>query len=202
LLLRGSNVLATLAQKSPALFINIINEVYPRSDYDCVSVLDSLANSPSQRLAPAPAAALGALIRENSWRTAASRAASVGHSRDDFLAVCKECLGVMSFWDSLTLSLRVGKAVEIRSDEAWKLFEETLVKLYPGGPTEQEVWSRSGGCNEALSHNGNGIAQWHRCLKQVRAGNGPSSSSLLSTALKDFGGNSVLQVLRESRALG
>ncbi|WP_245638660.1 GAP1-N1 domain-containing protein [Hydrogenophaga palleronii] len=202
LLLRDSNVLPTLAQKSPALFINIINGVHPLSDDDCVGVLDSLANIPGQRLAPVPAKALGALIRERSWRSAASRAASFGRLRDDFLAVCKECLEVMSFWDSFPLAVRIGKAVEIKADDAWKMLEESLVKLYPGGPTEQEVWSRSGGYNEDLSHHGNGVAQWHRCLKQVRAGNGTSSSSLLNTALKDFGSNPVLQVLRDSRALG
>ena len=201
LLLQGPSVLMSIAQKSPALFINLISDVYPLSDQDCVSTLESLANNPGQRLAPAPAAALGALIRERSWRSAASRAASLGRSRDDFLAVCKECLEVMSLWDSFPLSLRVGTAVEIRADDAWKMFEETLVKLYPGGPTEQEVWSRSGGYNEDLSYDGNGVAQWHRCLKQVRAGNRPSYSFLLSTALRDFHSNPVLQILRDSRAL-
>lgn len=202
LLLRGSNVLPTLAQKSPTVFISIINEMHPRSDDDCVGVLDSLANNPGQRLALAPGTALGALIRERSWRSAASRAASFGRKRDDFLAVCKECLDVMSFWDSFPLSLRIGKAVEIRGDDAWKMFEDALAQLYPGGPTEQEIWSRSGGHNEDLSHHGNGVAQWHRCLKQVRAGKGTSSSALLNTALRDFGSNPVLQVLRDSRALG
>ena len=108
---------------------------------------------------------------------------------------------MMSLWDSFPLSLRIGRAVEIRPDEAWQMFEETLTKLYPGGPTDQEIWSRSGGNNEDLDWKGNGVAQWHRCLKQVRSGNGPRPSKLLDTSLRDFGDNPVLQALRDSRAL-
>jgi hypothetical protein len=200
-MLRGSSVLATVSQKHPALFISVVKEVHPRSDHDCVSLLDSLAGA-GTRLAPGPAAAVGALIRDRFWRSAASRAASLARTRDEFLAVCKECLNVMSLWDSFPLSLRMGKALEIRPDEAWQMFEETLAKMYPAGPTDQEVWSRSGGHNEDLNLDGTGVAQWHRCLKQVRSGNGPRPSKLLTTALRDFGDNPVLQVLRESRALG
>lgn len=200
-MLRGSSVLATVSQKHPALFMSVVKEVHPGSDHDCVSLLDSLAGS-GTRLAPGPAAAVGALIRERFWRSAASRAASLARTRDEFLAVCKECLNVMSFWDSFPLSLRMGKALEIRPDEAWQMFEETLAKMYPAGPTDQEVWSRSGGHNEDLNLDGTGVAQWHRCLKQVRSGNGPRPSQLLATALRDFGDNPVLQFLRESRALG
>lgn len=200
-MLRDSNLLATIAQTQPALFISILNEVHPRSDHDCVSLLDSLAGA-GMRLPPGPAAAIGALIRDRLWRSAASRAASLARTRDEFLAVCKECLNVMSLWDSVPLSLRMGKAVEIPSDEAWQMFEETLTKLYPGGPTDQEVWSRSGGNNEDLDRRGNGVAQWHRCLIQVRSGNGPRPLKLLDTSLRDFGANPVLQVLRDSHALG
>lgn len=201
MILRGSSVLSLVAQKHPALFISVINEVYPRSDHECVGLLDSFASS-EQRLAPAPATAIGVLIRERFWRSAASRVASLARTRDEFLAVCRECLDVMSWWESFPVSGRVGRAVQIHQDEAWQIVEETLAKLYPGGPTDQEVWSRSGGHNEELNQEGNGVAQWHRCLKQVRSGSGPRSFKLLDTALRDFSGNSVLQVLRDSRALG
>ncbi|MBT9596618.1 MAG: hypothetical protein IV094_11590 [Vitreoscilla sp.] len=200
-MLRGSSELVTVAQEHPALFMSVVKEVHPHSDQDCVRLLDSLSGA-GTRLSPGPAAAIGALIRERFWRSAASRAASLARTRDEFLAVCKECLNVLPWWESFHLSLRMGKAVEIRPDEAWQMFEETLTKLYPGGPTDQEVWSRSGGNNEDLDWKGNGVAQWHRCLKQVRSGSGPRLSNLLDTSLRDFGDNPVLQVLRESRALG
>ena len=107
----------------------------------------------------------------------------------------------MAFWDSVPLSWRIGKPVQIPADEAWQMFEETLAELYPQGPTHNEIWSRSGGKDEQLSSEGNGVAQWHRCIKHVRAGRGPVASELLRTALRDFSGNPVLQVLRDSHAI-
>jgi len=107
----------------------------------------------------------------------------------------------MSWWDSFPLSFRTGKPVQIPADDAWQMFEETLAELYSQGPTHQEFWSRSGGKDNQLSSEGNGVAQWHRCLKHVRAGQGPVASNLLHTALRDFSGNPVLQVLRDSRVL-
>lgn len=199
--LKDNILMASLAQKSPALFINIINELHPQSDYECVTLLDSLAGTTGYRLAPAPATALGKLIRNRYWKSAAARAASYGRSRDDFLPVCRECLSTMSFWDSVPLSWRIGKPVQIPSDEAWQMFEETLAELYPQGPTHNEIWSRSGGKDEQLNSDGNGVAQWHRCIKQVRAGRGPAASELLRIAVRDFGGNPALQVLRDSHAI-
>lgn len=199
--LQGNTLMASLAQKSPTLFINIINQLHPQSDYECVTLLDSLAHAPGYRLAQAPATALGKLIRDRYWKSAAARAASYGRSRDDFLPVCKECLSTMSIWDSIPLSWRIGKPVQIPANEAWRMFEETLAELYPQGPTHNEIWSRSGGKGEQLSSEGNGVAQWHRCIKQVRAGRGPAALDLLRTALRDFSGNRVLQILRDNHAI-
>jgi hypothetical protein len=199
--LKGNALMASLAQKYPAQFINVIYELHPQSDNDCVALLDSLTRAPSYRLSPAPATALGKLIRDRYWKSAAARAASYGRSRDDFLPLCRECLSIMAWWDSFPLSWRMGEPVQIPADEAWQMFEETLAELYPYGPTHNEIWSRSGGKDEQLSSEGNGVAQWHRCIKHVRAGRGPVASSLLRTALRDFGGNAVLQVLRDSRAI-
>lgn len=199
--LQGNTLMVSLAQKSPGMFIDVINQLHPQSDYECVTLLDSLARSPNYRLPQAPATALGKRIRDRYWKSAATRAASYGYSRDDFLPVCKECLSTMSVWDSIPLSWRIGKPVQIPADEAWRMFEETLAELYPQGPTHNEIWSRSGGKDEQLSSEGNGIAQWHRCIKQIRAGRGPAASDLLRTALRDFSGNRVLQVLRDNGAI-
>lgn len=199
--LKGNTLMTSLAQKSPALFINVINELFPQSDHECVTLLDSLASAPGHRLALAPATALGKLIRDRLWNSSAARAAKYGLSRDDFLPLCRECLSIMTWWDSIPLSFRMGKRVQIPAEDAWQMFEETLADLYPQGPTDDEFWSRSGGKGKQLSSEGNGVAQWHRCIKHVRAGQGPAPSDLLRTALRDFSGNLVLQVLRDSHAI-
>ncbi|TAL86444.1 MAG: hypothetical protein EPN74_04685 [Rhodanobacter sp.] len=196
--LKGDVSMATLAQKSTSLFVNVINELHPQNDYDCVALLDSLAHAPGYVLAPAPATALGKLIHDRNWKSAAARAAKHAHSRDDFLPLCRECLSSMAWWDSIPLGFRMGKPVRIPAVEAWQMFEATLAELYPHGPTDNEIWSRSGGKDELLSSEGNGVAQWHRCIKHVRAGRGPVAPDLLRTALRDFSGNLNLQILRDN----
>lgn len=200
--LKDHALMTSLAQNSHAQFINIINALYPQSDYECVALLDSLARATGYRLSSAPGTALGILIRTREWRSAAARVASLSRVRDDFLSACRECLSVMDFWDRWSLSYRIGQPVQISPDDAWRMFEETLAELYPQGPTHDEFWSRSGGQDNLLTSEGNGIAQWHRCLKHVRAGQGPAASNLLRTALRDYGGNSVLQTLHDTRVLG
>lgn len=200
MLLRGSDAMATLAQKSPEAFIGVVDELYPQSQYECIDLLEALARA-RPRLGQPVATALGKRIAGQSWSSAAGRAANFGRSRDDFLPVCIQCLDIMSWWDRFLLGPYLGKPVTIPTEEAWRMLTDELVQLYPYGPTHHEFWSRSGGKEEELSLDGSGVAQWHRCIRHVRAGKGPKAADLLRTAIKDFTGNSVLQMLRDSRAL-
>lgn len=199
--LKAGPSMASLAKNAHLNFIKIIDTIYPANDHECVSLLDSLAHTPAYRFPQAPAAAIGKLIQSRGWTSAASRAASHSSFRDDFLVIAKECVGVMGVWDSWAVSFRTGRPGQISTDDAWKMFEESLSELYPHGPTDQEFWSRSGGKDNQLIAEGNGLAQWHRCIKQVRAGLGPSASDLLRIALRDFSGNLVLKMLRDSHVL-
>ncbi|UGQ34418.1 effector-associated domain EAD1-containing protein [Janthinobacterium sp. PLB04] len=199
--LKAGPLMASLAKNAHLNFIKIIDTLYPVNDDECANLLDSLAHTPAYRFPPAPAAAIGKLIQSRKWTSAASRAASHSSFRDDFLVIAKECVGVMGVWDSWAVSFRTGRPGQISTDDAWKMFEESLSELYPHGPTDQEFWSRSGGKDNQLIAEGNGLAQWHRCIKQVRAGLGPSASDLLRIALRDFSGNLVLKMLRDSHVL-
>ena len=200
-LLKAGPFMASLAKNAHLNFIKIIDTLYPENDNECVTLLDSLAHTPAYRFPPAAAAATGKLIQSRRWTSAASRAASHSSFRDDFLVIAKECVGVMGVWDSWAVSFRAGRQSQISIDDAWKMFEDSLAELYPHGPTDQEFWSRSGGRDNQLIAEGNGLAQWHRCIKRVRAGLGPSASDLLRTALRDFSGNLVLKMLRDSHVL-
>lgn len=196
--LTNNNQISNMARNNPTLFITIINSLFPNNDGECVKVLDSLANKLNYPLARAPAIALGKLIRERDWSASATRVASIARSRDDFLPICGECLKEMKLLDKIYYSFRLNEQSLIPDNELWQLFEETLIKLYPHGPTTNAFWSRSGGEDQELTLVGNGIEQWHRCIKQVRAGRGPTGPKLLATALQDFDGNSVLILLRDS----
>lgn len=200
-LLREPDVMQTLADKSPTTLITVASEIYPQSDDECNELLDAFGRASGQRLSAIVAVAIGKQIRERSWTSSAARVASHAYRRDDFLPLCRECLGLMAWWDRFLLGRRMGQPVEIPVNEAWRMLEEELSNLYPQGPSDQEFWSRSGGKDEELRSDGNGLAQWHRCIKQVRSGGASSAAALLRTALKDYGGNPVLQVLRDSHAL-
>jgi|GEM_PF-5758241 hypothetical protein len=199
--LKAGPFMASLAKNAHLNFIKIIDTLYPANDNECANLLDSLANTPAYRLPSAPAAAIGQLIQSRKWTSAASRAATHSSFRDDFLIIAKECVGVMGVLDSWAVRFRTGRPAKIPTDDAWKMFEDSLAELYPHGPTDQEFWSRSGGRDNQLITEGNGLAQWHRCIKQVRAGFGPSASDLLRTALRDFSGNLVLKMLQVSCVL-
>ena len=199
-LLGKSDAMSTLAQKSPVAFISVVDELYPQSDRQCTDLLEALARA-GPWLDQTVTTALGKRIAVQLWRSSAGRAASFGRSRDDFLPVCIQCLDIMPLWDRLFLGPRLGKPVKIPTEEAWQMLTGELVRLYPRGPTYNEFWSRSGGKEEELSLDGTGVAQWHRCIKDVRAGRGPKAADLLRTAIEDFSGNPTLQMLQHSRAL-
>jgi metacaspase-1 len=71
-----------------------------------------------------------------------------------------------------------------------------LARLYPLGPTDNDIWSRAGGDVSRLSFAGNGVAQWHRAIQLVtNGGGGVSLESLLTTAALDFPENADLRGL-------
>lgn len=199
--LRTSDLAVSIAKKFPRQFIDILESIYPQTDSECLELLEAYGRASQNQLDAVVAIAVGARIREQSWTQSAARAGSFAVWRDDFLPLCGECLSLMSFLVRVQLSWRIGKRVEVSPDEVWRVLEEELAKLYPLGPRDQELWSRSGGKDEVLRVEGNGLTQWHRCIKQVRAGGAPSGATLLREALRDFGGNSVLQGLQDSHAL-
>lgn len=199
--LRVSGVAVSIARTCPKQFIDILESIYPQTDSECLELLEACGRSSQNQLGAVVARAVGARIRERSWTQSAARAGNFAGWRDDFLPICSECLNLLPLWVSVPLSWRVGKSVKVSPDEAWRMLEEELAKLYPQGPRDQELWSRSGGKDEELRADGNGLTQWHRCIKQVRAGGGPSATALLRIALRDFGSNRVLQSLRDSHAI-
>jgi hypothetical protein len=82
----------------------------------------------------------------------------------------------------------------------WRQLEPIMVRLYPTGPSHNEIWSRAGGDMSALSASGNGLAAWHAALRTLSNGGGGAGitlSKLLNAALEDFPGNSQLRALAD-----
>ncbi len=92
---------------------------------------------------------------------------------------------------------------EIRStaqqEEPWSVLEAVLVEVYPFGPQDQEVWSRSGGDLSRLQFHSTGQAAWHAALRTLKQGGGGRSinfTSLLRTAKEDFSNHPQLTTLQ------
>lgn len=70
-----------------------------------------------------------------------------------------------------------------------------MSKLYPGGPTDHEVWERAGGDIATLRLQGSGRAQWFAAIRVLKFGGGGRSislSSLIGIALDDFANSESL----------
>lgn len=83
--------------------------------------------------------------------------------------------------------------------DPWSVFEKIMVELYPFGPHDQEVWSRSGGDLSRLRLHPTGQAAWHAALRTLKQGGGGKSinfGSLLRTAKEDFPNHPELTMLQ------
>lgn len=72
-------------------------------------------------------------------------------------------------------------------------------ELYPGGPTDQSIWTRAGGDLSTISLTGNGRTQWWNALNKLDLGGGGrdiSTQSLLDAMGEDYPGHSGLEELR------
>lgn len=78
--------------------------------------------------------------------------------------------------------------------------EDVMVDLYPLGPLDREIWSRSGGDVANLRIGSTGRAGWHAALRLLTQGGGGANitiSSLLTEALSEFGANPNLKRLHD-----
>lgn len=83
--------------------------------------------------------------------------------------------------------------------DSWSVFEKIMVELYPFGPQDQEVWSRSGGDLSRLQIHPTGQAAWHAALRTLKQGGGGKSinfGSLFRTAKEDFPNHPELTMLQ------
>jgi hypothetical protein len=81
-----------------------------------------------------------------------------------------------------------------RTGAGQREIEDLMVTLYPQGPTDREIWSRSGGDLAGLRGGSSGRAAWHAALRTLSLGGGGAITmdSLLSEAAAEYGNNPQL----------
>lgn len=84
------------------------------------------------------------------------------------------------------------------SPDIWERLGNIMPELYPMGPTDQEIWVRSGGDLSRLRLSGTGRANWLAALRTLRQGGGGSGirkEHLVESALDDYPHHPELTIL-------
>jgi len=190
----AENYLLEVLQRDPAALIRYLRDFSFASERDAQFFLRGVKQS-NTTLTDFAARAIGEICKQNRWVRAALDAAQSLQARPDFRPLVSECLSILSYMDRIWFGFQLGLPVSLSADEAWAAFESEAVSLYPRGPSERELWSRSGGRVEDLDEKGNGRAIWHRVVLELRSGRAPGVHALLSGMLEDFQFNDTLKQL-------
>ncbi len=86
-----------------------------------------------------------------------------------------------------------------RQDDWWKRLEQLARQLYPQGPSDSALWSRSGGDFSLLRDSQNPRGAWHYAIQTLRNGGGGrhiSADVLMAQMNDDFANNAELTDLR------
>lgn len=80
----------------------------------------------------------------------------------------------------------------------WEALGNLLPELYPGGPSDQEIWERAGGDTSRLRTQGTGRGAWFAALRTLERGGGGariSYGTLVDSAIDDYPNHSALAKL-------
>ena len=190
--------LARVLRRAPAAFSLYLREFGIASESDATFLLSDLHQSQIQ-LSESSARDLGRLIGEKRWVGAANRAAEMLRERDDIRPLLAECFTILGLIDKIWIGFQLGRDVHLSTDEAWSAFESEASTMYPWGPGDRDLWSRSGGRNKDLSRGDTGTDAWHRCIRELRAGKSPGVHALISEMCNDYQHNDTLKVLLNHR---
>jgi hypothetical protein len=168
-----------------------------------INWLESILNTGSA-IEPVSSALVGKLIASRRWNNAAHELYRYFSYRNrvDLVPALRECYDLLGWLDRFFLHGKL--SFSITEDEWWSAFQEMATRLYPKGPGEQHVWSRSGGDISLIDLTQAGRAQWISALQTLRKGGGGRQitvESLLSEMKEDYHSNQELQVLWQNRRM-
>jgi hypothetical protein len=155
-----------------------------------IAWLDSLLKG-ARKLPHADSEQLGTLVASRHWKAAAKYLSDQLANRPDIKPGLRLCADLLSFYTRWKLGISRPSA-----DEKWKIFEDVVCELYPGGPDSDELWSRAGGKNSDLpGWAQNGATRWHIALNLVRFGGCPTARDLLKVMRHSYPKNEKLHLL-------
>lgn len=141
------------------------------------------------------APAFGKICLDRHWKQMADEALDLfkrGYRQVE--AMLEQCRSLLSFWSQLVLP---SFSANISSYEFFRALEEVVIRLYPDGPKQKDLWERAGGSLQDLPGGDTGGERWHKALdaaqKGVRLDKG--IRGLLQEMLQDFPNNHQLKTL-------
>ena len=135
---------------------------------------------------------LGRLVASRGWRNFSRHAMSrygVQRGLREFFEICAEHLEIWDRW-------RQGISEPTRA-QLYDLLLETVCELYPSGPMESEIWSRSGGNPAKLDTSGSGQRQWEEAVRKSRYGSRLRAEELILEMREDYPLNERLAYLEK-----
>jgi nucleoside phosphorylase len=83
---------------------------------------------------------------------------------------------------------------KVQEDEIWSQLASLAERLYPKGPTDNQIWSRAGGSLASLDLSGSGRGMWFAALRKLKmgGGGGVTVESLIDAMIADYPSNSKL----------
>jgi hypothetical protein len=190
--------LVDVLRRTPAAMTRFLTNFTFESDKEAVQFLEDVQRS-DLRLSEVAASTLGTIAFTNGWYETTRTARNAFHLRKDFHPILKECLKLLQYLDQLWITYQLNLPLLLSADEAWQAFEAEAVTMYPVGPRDRELWSRSGGRNQDLVHEQTGKASWHRCVRDMRSGMAPNVGTLLHVMLEDFSHSDTLRQLLKQK---
>ncbi|WP_185812412.1 effector-associated domain EAD1-containing protein [Enterobacter hormaechei] len=135
--------------------------------------------------------AIGEIIKNKNWEMVAKFVLEKSKSFSSNASLILEyCKSILPLWERLRLC-------GCTPEEKWEFLTSILIDLYPSGPDESDIWSRSGGHLWDIWSFGSGYERWRRAIEKVKKGAKPNVDDLLKEVIADFPNNERVEVIRE-----
>ncbi|MGI4871720.1 MAG: hypothetical protein ACRYFX_11140 [Janthinobacterium lividum] len=140
---------------------------------------------------------LGRLIASRTWTTAANQLYTLAQNTPALRTALAECLNLLSVFNKLAsiLLVRKEKKVPIKSSDWWQMLLGELRFVYAKGPTDDKIWLISGGSEDIINNNQNGMEQWADLLNRLQRKPPIPVRQFIATLVKENKRNQTFQLL-------
>ncbi|MEI2628780.1 effector-associated domain EAD1-containing protein [Erwinia aphidicola] len=135
--------------------------------------------------------AIGEIIKNKKWGMVAKFVLEKNKTfSGNAPLILEHCKSILPLWDRL-------RVCGCTPEEKWEFLTATLIELYPSGPDESDILSRSGGNSWDIWTFGSGYERWRRAIEKIKKGARPNVDDLLREVIIDFPNNERIEVIKE-----